>query len=353
MVDTINRFKTNSEIIFHSIYGSGHINTTYLVVDSTANQYILQKINQNVFKNPQGLMENISAVTSFSQERVSDRRGALSLVPTKDGANWLVDEAGEYWRMYPFISDSICLQKAESLNDFKESGVAFGSFQRMLSDFPAHTLHETIPGFHDTPKRYARFKEILSADACDRAKDVAKEIEFVLAREKYASTLMGLLAAGDMPLRVTHNDTKLNNVLFDRTTRKALCVIDLDTVMPGLSVNDFGDSVRFGASTAAEDEADLSKVSLSLELFEAYTAGFLSSCGESLTECELLHLRDGAKMMTLECGLRFLADYIEGDVYFNTYRDGQNLDRARTQFKLVEEMEKHWEQMQKIILMRR
>ena len=344
------QFKTNSDPISCAVYGNGHINETYLVADSTARQYILQKINQNVFRNPQGLMENIKAVTSYLGERTTDSRSTLSLIPTKSGEDWLIDEAGEYWRMYFFISDSICLQKAKSPDDFKESGVAFGNFQRMLADFPAKTLIETIPNFHDTPKRCARFKEVLNADPHNRAKYVAKEINFALSREEYANTLMTLLASGDIPLRVTHNDTKLNNVLLDRQTRKFLCVIDLDTVMPGLSVNDFGDSIRFGASTAAEDEVDLSKVSLSLELFEAYVAGFLSSCGDSLTRCELLHLRDGAKMMTLECGLRFLTDYLEGDVYFSTHRDGHNLDRCRTQFKLVEEMENHWEQMQRIIM---
>jgi hypothetical protein len=237
------------------------------------------------------------------------------------------------------------LQKAEKPGDFRESGAAFGNFQNQLANFPASTLFETIPRFHDTPNRYKNFKEVLKSDPLGRAKSAEREIDFVLEREEYAGTLMKLLESNEIPLRVTHNDTKLNNVLFDRESRRAVCVIDLDTVMPGLSVNDFGDSVRFGASTAAEDETDLSKVNFSLELYNEYADGFLSACGDSLTQIELLHLRDGAKMMTLECGVRFLADYIAGDVYFKIYRDSHNLDRCRTQFKLVHEMEEKWDKM--------
>ena len=342
-------FKMCGEPIFCTRYGSGHINDTYLVVDSTARQYILQRINKNIFRNPQAVMENIVAITDHLSKKLNDSRRALSLVSTKENKQWLVDNTGEYWRMYPFISDSICLDKAESLQDFKESGIGFGNFQCLLSDFPADTINETIPDFHNTPVRYSRFKEVLSADPMGRAKDLSGEIDFVLAREEYAATLMSLSDSGELPMRVTHNDTKLNNVLLDRDTRTALCVIDFDTIMPGLVANDFGDSIRFGASTALEDEKDLSKVSLSLPLLEAYTAGFLSECGAGLTQRELLHLRDGVKIITLECGLRFLTDFLEGDVYFRTHREGHNLDRARTQFKLVSEIEKHWNQIQEII----
>jgi len=342
-------FATDKDPIFSTEFGSGHINRTYLIIDSSARQYILQKINKNVFRNPQAVMENIVAVTNHIKKHVSSTRQVLCLIPTKTGENWLVDNMGEYWRMYSYISDSICLTKTENPEDFEKSGAAFGHFQCLLSDFPAHTLNETIPKFHDTPNRYQRFKDVLAANPHNRAKEVSQEIDFALAREEYANTLMSLLNDGHIPLRVTHNDTKLSNVLFDRETRTALCVVDLDTVMPGLAANDFGDSIRFGASTAAEDEADLSKVTFSVPLFEAYTSGFLSSCGENLTECELQHLRDGAKMMTLECGLRFLTDYLEGDVYFRIHKDDHNLDRCRTQFKLVSDMEKHWEQMQQII----
>jgi len=349
MLPQAHEFALDGKPVYYQPYGNGHINNTYLVLDDTARLYVLQKINQYVFKNPLHVMENVKAITEHLRPQVDERRKALTLIPTKSDHEWLVDSDGEYWRTYFFISDSICLQQASSLQDFKECGVAFGKFQQQLADFPAATLHDTIPHFHDTPHRYGLFKEVLANDPAGRAKDVAAEIEFALAREEYAHTLMRLLAAGDIPLRVTHNDTKLNNVLFDRDTMKPICVIDLDTVMPGLSVNDFGDSIRFGASTGAEDEVDLSKVNLSLPLYEAYATGFLESCGDNLTACELEHLRDGVKMMTLECGLRFLTDYINGDKYFTIKRTNHNLDRCRTQFKLVTEMERHWDEMQKII----
>ena len=342
-------FELDGEPIYATTYGNGHINDTILVLDSTARLYVLQRINQNVFRNPQAVMENVLAVTTYLGKQVDEQRKALVLVPTKTGDRWLVDEQGEYWRLYYFISDSLVLQQAQSPDDFRESGIAFGRFQRQLAAFPADTLHETIPHFHDTPHRFATFHKVLKADAHNRAKNVAKEIEFALGHEAYASTLMNLLESGEIPLRVTHNDTKLNNVLFDRNTRKSVCVVDLDTVMPGLSVNDFGDSIRYGASTATEDETDLSKVNFSLPLFKTYSAGFLQSCGESLTPAERNHLCDGAKMMTLECGLRFLTDYLDGDTYFGIKHENHNLDRCRTQFKLVAEMEKHWNDMQQVI----
>jgi len=350
MLNQIYEFKTDADPIFITKFGNGHINDTYLVVDATARQYILQKINKTVFHKPDEVMANVKAVLDYLKKNTNQRQKSLSLVPAKSGLDWHVDESGEYWRLYYFISDTICLQKAESFDDFKESGVAFGNFQNALADFPADTLYETILNFHDTPNRFKRFNEVLKADPQGRAKSAAREIEFALEREAYAGKLISLHEEGSIPLRVTHNDTKLTNVLFDRYTRKSVCVVDLDTVMPGLSVHDFGDSIRFGASTASEDETDLSKVQLSMELFKAYTSGYLSSSMETLTVAEFFHLRDGAKMMTLECGLRFLTDYLEGDVYFKVHRDGHNLDRCRTQFKLVEEMESKWDEMQKIII---
>lgn len=342
-------FQTDGEPIFCTPYGNGHINRTYLVVDSAASQYILQRINKNVFRDPEQLMRNISSVTTHLRKTAANPRESMSLIPAAGAGDWLKDSEGEYWRMYRFISDSLCLEKAAGPDDFMESGKAFGRFQLRLADFPAHTLSETIPGFHHTPSRYKALREAVSADVCGRLDGVRREVDFALEREAYGDTLVNLQAKGELPLRVTHNDTKLNNVLFDRDTRKALCVIDLDTVMPGLSVNDFGDSIRFGASTAAEDERDLNKVSVSLELYKAYAEGFLSACGSSLTPCEIRRLRDGAKMMTLECGVRFLTDYLSGDVYFKTHRDGHNLDRCRTQFKLVEDMERKWDEMNEII----
>ena len=349
MIDQARLFQTDGEPIFCAPYGNGHINETYLLVDSTAREYILQKINKTVFRDPESLMKNISAITAHLRKKGSKAREALTLIPARDGREWLVDGDGEHWRLYQFITDSICLDRAADGEDFRESALAFGRFQRQLADFPAQTLTETIPRFHDTPYRYMALRNSITDDAHGRAEGAKEEIEFALAREAYAPKLLDMLNSGKLPLRVTHNDTKLNNVLFDRETRKALCVIDLDTVMPGLSVNDFGDSIRFGASTAAEDERDLSKVSFSLTLFQKYTEGFLSAYGDELTECERAHLRDGAKMMTLECGVRFLTDYLSGDIYFRTGREGQNLDRCRTQFKLVEEMEINWEEMRMIV----
>ena len=329
-------------------YGHGHINVTYLVISQTGRRYILQKINNHVFKDVVGLMENIAAVTGYLKDQGADSRSVLHLVPTLDGRTYLAREDGSFWRIYDFVEDSLCLQAPETPEDFYQSAVAFGGFQQQLADFPASTLHETIPNFHNTADRYRIFREVLAADPMGRAKDVQAEIQFALERAEEAGTLVRQLENGLLPLRVTHNDTKLNNVMLDAETRLPLCVIDLDTVMPGLSLYDFGDSIRFGAATAAEDEQDLSKVEMSLELFRTYTRGFLSAC-PGLTEQELAMLPMGAKLMTLECGVRFLTDYLDGDHYFATHREGQNLDRCRTQFKLVADMEAKWDQMAQIV----
>ena len=328
-------------------YGSGHINGTQLVTCENGARYILQHINTNVFREPVALMRNIELVTAHLRTKVSDPRGVLQLVMTHDGLSYAVD-GGAYWRVYELVENSVCYQSADRAL-FYESAVAFGRFQNQLADFPATQLAETIPHFHDTPARYAAFYRAVESNAAVRREQVLREIDFVREREPFSHTLTDLQAAGELPLRVTHNDTKINNVLFDAKTNKALCVIDLDTVMPGLSVNDFGDAVRFGASTAAEDEQDLSKVHFDLDLFETYLKGYLSTCGESLTKTEIAMLPVGAKMMTLECGMRFLTDHLNGDVYFHVSRPGQNLDRARTQFRLVEEMEKSWNLMLKMV----
>jgi Ser/Thr protein kinase RdoA (MazF antagonist) len=270
----------------------------------------------------------------------------MTVVFTDEGKSFYTDETGHY-RLYEFVEGTICLQSAESPEDFYQSAVGFGRFQKLLSAFPAETLHEAIPNFHNTIDRYRIFHETLEKDPMGRAKDVEKEISFVLAHEEEAGTLQRMRLSGELPLRVTHNDTKLNNVLLDEKTRKALCVIDLDTVMPGLSLYDFGDSIRFGAATAAEDEKDLSKMTIDLELFRIFTEGFLTSCDLTEREIELLPL--GAKIMTLECGVRFLTDYLDGDHYFAVHREGHNLDRCRTQFKLVSEMERKWSEMAEIV----
>ena len=304
-------------------------------------------INHHTFRDVAGLMENISSVTEHLRRKSGDPRRALTLVPTTSGACYLCVQ-GEYWRMYNFVEDTICLQLPETDEDFYQSAVGFGTFQRMLADFPAANLHETIPNFHNTPDRFRAFIETVERDPMHLAKNVQPEIKFALDRQAEMATIQNALAVGELPLRVTHNDTKLNNVLLDAATRQALCVIDLDTVMPGSSLFDFGDSIRFGAATAAEDEQDLSKVEMSLERFRVFTRGYVRSCpGLTAKELELLPL--GAKTMTMECGIRFLADYLDGDHYFAIHRDGQNLDRCRTQFKLVADMEKKWAEMQKIV----
>ena len=328
-------------------YGEGHINRTYLVETDAQRRYILQQLSQEAFHDIPALMENVAAVTAFLSARTEDPRGCLHLVYTHDGQSYYRDEAGEYWRLYDFVEDSLCLQSPESPEDFYQSAVAFGSFQRLLQDFPAERLHETIPNFHNTPDRYRIFHEVLAADPLGRAAAVRAEIDFVLAREEEAGTLQRMRDEGELPLRVTHNDTKLNNVMLDAESRKALCVIDLDTVMPGLVAFDFGDSIRFGASTGAEDEKDLGKIELSLPLYRRYLEGFVPACG-MLNRREIETLSLGAKLMTLECGLRFLTDYLDGDHYFHIARPEHNLDRARTQFKLVADMEAKWEQMQQL-----
>ena len=347
MLNICEKFQTKGAALSCEPYGNGHINATYLV-KTDEEQYILQRINHHIFQDVPGLMRNVERVTAFLAEKDPDPRHSLHLVPAKDGAAY-VEAEGEFYRMYDFVHDSICLDAPETDEDFYQSAVAFGSFQRQLADFPANELSETIPRFHDTPNRYRALRAAIEKDALGRAASCREEIEFALAREADAAVMINLLAAGELPLRVTHNDTKLNNVMLDAKTRKPLCVIDLDTVMPGLAANDFGDSIRFGANTGAEDEKDLKKISLSLARYEAFARGFLEACGKALTPKEIETLPWGAKLMTLECGVRFLTDYLEGDTYFRIHRPEHNLDRTRTQFALVADMEKKWTQMCDIV----
>ena len=328
-------------------FGHGHINSTFKITTDTGAEYVLQKINKYVFRNPPRLMSNVVAVTDYLRQRVEDPKMTLHVIMTKRGHAYYRDGEGDFWRMYDFLH-GFCLDAPESDEDFYQSGVAFGRFQELLSDFPAETLYETIPEFHNTVDRYAQFKASLEIDPLDRLASVREEVDFVLAHEELGSTLQKMRESGELPLRVTHNDTKLNNVMLDRKTRKALCVLDLDTVMPGLSAHDFGDSIRFGAATAAEDEQDLSKMSLDLHMFEVYTRGFLESATK-LTDKEVEMLPMGALIMSLEVGLRFLKDYIDGDLYFKTAYPEHNLVRARTQLKLVADMEKKMEDMNRIV----
>ena len=328
-------------------FGNGHINRTFRVTCSSGRVYTLQRINRVAFRHPEELIENIDAVSRFIARKDIGLE-MICLCPAKDGRKYAVDAQGEFWRAYDFISGGLSLEAPRDCNDFYQAAVAFGKFQQALADFPAATLHETIPLFHNTTNRYRIFRKALQDDLAGRAAGVPDDIRFALDREQEAGTLCSLLDSGELPLRVTHNDTKLNNVLFDRRTRKALCVLDLDTVMPGSSLYDYGDSIRFGAATAAEDEKDLSKMGINLHLFQVYTAGYLAAC-KSLTPKELELLPLGAKIITLELAVRFLTDYLDGDRYFRVAYPEHNLVRARAQMKLVADMEAHWDEMQAIV----
>lgn len=334
-------------------YGNGHINDTFLVITENK-RYILQRINDSVFPRPDQIMENITAVTEHIRKKTLELGGdvercTLTVVKTDNGEMFARDSINSYWRLYDFVEGTVSKDMPDGAKDFGAAARAFGEFQCALADFPAGTLHEAIENFHNTPVRFENLVKSIERDACGRASSVRAEIVFALAREKFAKTLEVAHAKGRLPLRVTHNDTKLNNILFDAGDLSPVCVIDLDTVMPGYSVNDFGDSIRFGANTAVEDERDLSLVGLDLDLFEAYAKGFIEGCDGRLTGGELELLPYGAMMMTYECGIRFLADYLDGDVYFRTHREGHNLDRARNQFALLADMEKKLDDMQKIV----
>ena len=338
-------------------YGAGHINDTFCVVCQPKSgnpvRFILQGLSQTAFPHPHELMENFIGVTQHLRKKIEARGGdptreTLSLVKTKDYRDYYTDSAGKVWRLMPYVENTLCLQEATP-ELFEASARAFGRFQLLLQDYPAHTLHETIANFHNTEDRFAKFKAALEADKLGRAKYAEKEIRFALAREKDCSVAMQALREGILPLRVTHNDTKLNNILMDERTLEGICIIDLDTTMPGLSIYDFGDSIRFGANHSVEDEEDLSKVNFDIELYESYTRGFLEGAKGALTEAELEYLPWGARLMTLECGIRFLTDYLDGDNYFRVRYPEQNLRRCRTQFKLAQDMEEQFSAMQEVI----
>ena len=341
-------FQTNGAPVDCKAFGHGHINNTFCVTTDSGAKYVLQRINKYVFKNPIRVMANTSSVTNYLRQRVEDPRMTLHFLPTRDGRYYYKSCDGEFWRMYDFVG-GFTLDMPESDEDFYQSALAFGRFQELLSDYPADTLYEIIPNFHNTVDRYAQFKESVDLDIVSRVEEVREDIQFLLAREEKGGILQKLLNAGLLPLRVTHNDTKLNNVLLDTETRKSLCVLDLDTVMPGSSLYDFGDSIRFGAATAAEDEPDTTKMTLDLHLFEVYTKGFLEAA-PSLTDMEVLMLPLGAYIMTLELAVRFLKDYLDGDLYFSKIAYPEhNLVRARSQMALVADMEKKWTQMNLIV----
>ena len=337
-------FKMDGKPVSCGKFGTGHINETYMITTAKGRNYVLQHINKHVFKDPPRLMANANGVTSFIRSKGGV---ALTFLTTAEGDPCYCDDMGEYWRAYEYVS-GLCMDAAETAEDFYQSGLAFGQFQDQLSDYPAETLFETIPNFHNTPDRFRQLKAAIEEDRSGRLDSCRDEVAFYLAHEELGGKLYGMLEAGLLPLRVTHNDTKLNNVLLDPDTHAPLCVLDLDTVMPGLSAYDFGDSIRFGAATTAEDEKDAEKMKLDLALFEAFTRGFLQGA-PNLTENEKKALPLGAFTMTLECGSRFLKDYLDGDVYFRTHYPEHNLVRCRTQMAMCADMLKHWSDMEAIV----
>lgn len=355
--DMVGHFCLRGTVESVTPYGSGHINDTFLVTareGGDVHEYVLQRLSPVAFREPEKVMDNVSRVTAYLREGIARRGGVperetLTLIPVKEGRYHVYDASGACWRMYLNIAGTKTWQLPESEDIFREAGRAFGAFQTALLDYPADTLHETIPHFHDTPARVEALREALRRDAAGRAAGARDAVDFALARAERAGELVDQLRTGRLPLRVTHNDTKLNNVLMDEGSGRALCVIDLDTVMPGLSAYDFGDAIRFGANTADEDEADLDKVRFSVPMYRAYCEGYLSQAGKTLEQAELASLATGAWMMTYECGCRFLTDHLDGDRYFHVAYPGHNLIRAKNQFALLKDMEKHRDEMAGII----
>lgn len=352
------KFALNGEFIGGEPYGSGHINDTYAVSikqsDQTA-RYIFQRINHEIFKNPVALVENITRVTrhihnKLEQNNTSDiDRCTLTLIPTIEGDNILIDTDGLYWRAYIFIENAKTYDIIESTDQAYQAARAFGQFQCQLADLPSPRLHETIPNFHHTRSRFDALLKAADIDCCERVASAQEELAFAKDHESVVDVLLDLQASGDLPERITHNDTKLNNVMIDDDTGEGICVIDLDTVMPGIALYDFGDMVRTATNTGAEDELDLSKISMDIDMFEALTLGYLSAAGSMLVPKEIEYLPFSGKLIALETGLRFLTDYLQGDVYFKTHRERHNLDRCRTQFKLVQSIEDQKKVMQQIV----
>ncbi len=347
--EIISKFSIDTDIV---PYGNGHINDTYLCDVNPG--YILQRININVFKNPEEVMSNIIRVTQFLREKIVEKGGnpqieTMNVIKTRDGDDFYKADDNNYFRMYDYIENTVTHETVENPIQFFEAGKAFGKFQRMLNDFPADELFETIVDFHNTPVRVAQLEEAIEKNYQNRLAEIGAEIEIAKKYSKYAPLIVDSIASGEIPLRVTHNDTKLNNILFDKDTDEAVCVIDLDTVMQGSLLYDFGDALRFGASSGTEDEKDLSKIWFDLDKFEHFAKGFLGEMKDSLTPKEIELLAESALILTYECGIRFLADYLNGDTYFKTKYPTHNLDRARTQLKLVVDIESKFDEMKKII----
>lgn len=357
LIKICGKFGIEGELVESKVFTDGHINSTYYTEfkhDGKTKKYLVQKVNTHVFRNQDDLMNNIISVTKFLKKKLKAagadyKRETLRFLKAENGKYFYM-EGEDSWRIYHYIDNVYTCNIIDNKELFEDSGRSFGRFQMLLSDYPGETLKETIPDFHNTPKRISVLEEAFSEDVVERAKEVTKEIEFLLDRKEKAGIGLGLLEKGEIPIRVTHNDTKINNILFDEKTNKGICVIDLDTIMPGLSLYDFGDSIRSGANTAAEDETDISKISVSLPLFESYTKGFLESCAKALTMAEVEHLAYGAWLMTFESAVRFLTDYLKGDVYFKIKYPQHNLDRAVSQIALLKDIEKNLDKMNEIVL---
>jgi len=358
LADIVRHFQFDGQFLEGVPYGNGHIHDTYAVWFETAHgqkhRYLLQRMNHGVFKDPLSVMENIEQVTRHLRHKITaaggdPQRETLNLIPARESGFLHQSSEGNFWRAFIFIEDAQTYDSLDALSRVYQAASCFGNFQKMLADFPAGVLHETIPNFHHTPKRFEAFLRAVEQDSCNRAREVRDEINFIQARASDTKVLMDLLEQGKLPLRITHNDTKLNNVMIDNRTGRGLCLIDLDTVMPGLALYDFGDAIRAGAITAAEDEADLSRVGLSLAVFEQMASGYLDSARDFLMPAEMEHLAFSAKLITLEQCIRFLTDYLNGDVYYHIHHPLHNLERCRTQLKLVMEMEKNTDNMERII----
>lgn len=355
--EIVRHFKLDGEFLTTKAYGVGHINDTYLanfMQNGFTHRYIIQRINHEVFCSPEGLMNNILAVTSHLREKIRSAGGnpdreTLTLLPTKDNNYYYRTGQGDFWRGYLFINNARTYETVENIEHVYHAAKAFGKFQNQLSDYPSEKLIETIPDFHNTKKRYANFQKAVEEDICNRVQSLKPEIDFVFNREKDMPVLVDKLQRGELPQRITHNDTKFNNVLIDNATGTGVCVIDLDTVMPGLALYDFGDAIRSLANTAAEDEQNISKVQFDLDTYDCFTHGYLDAARDFLTPLEMELLPFSAILMTLECGIRFLTDHLQGDTYFKIHRENHNLDRCRTQFKMVQDMESRFDEMVKVV----
>ena len=357
VIEIASKFKVAGRPVSFEECTAGHINTTYVVTfdnDGVENKYILQKINTYVFKDPDRLMSNIIGVTAYLHDMIDSQggdadRGTLNFVVCNNGKYYFKSQNGGCWRMYHYIDGVVSYLLADTTDLFEKAGKAFGVFQRQLAGYDAKSLYETIPDFHNTPRRYKRFLEVLASCPEEKRKEAENEIQFVLSHESQCGFIVSAISDGEIPVRVTHNDTKLNNILMDSQSGEGVCVIDLDTVMPGSALYDFGDAIRFGASSALEDEPDLDKVFFREDMFEAFSKGYVGELRDNLTLYEIQSLPRGALIITFETGLRFLTDFLENDVYFKTAYPGHNLVRAKNQFKLVHDLETRMDKFNDII----